>query len=92
MGSVMQAGSGFGPRAHALQLLPLLGGRQPYRLAERTEALQAANGALGSEFRGILIREVMGLISWGCDRETNPSSSSLLSSASLKYKFYGIAV
>lgn len=90
MGCVMQAGSGFGPRTHTLQLLPLLCGRQPYRLAERTGALQAANGALGSKFRGILIREVMGLISWGCDRETKPSLSCLLSDGSLKCKFYGI--
>lgn len=81
------------PRAHTLSNYShFSAGGKPYRLAERTEALQAANGALGSEFRGILIREVMGLISWGCDRETNPSSLCLMSSATIKYKFYGIAI
>ncbi len=42
--------------------------------------------------QGDLIREVMGLISWGCDRETKPSLSCPLSDGSLKCKFYGIAL
>lgn len=58
----VEGGSGFALPAAALQLLGLFAGRQPVSIGwEEPEALQAANGALGSKFSEILIRGSNGL-------------------------------